>query len=69
MDKEWTLIDLINVLSLVIGIENLELNKQQINELDTHLTNQDTKLLAKIINQNDEIIRLLKEMKDAQKIN
>ena len=61
--KEWTFIDLINVLSFVIGLQNLDLNEKQNQALDEHLKIQDEKLLAKIIQQNEEIIALLKEKK------
>ena len=56
---------IISVLSLLIGIQNLELNEKQIKDLDKHLNRQDNDLLAKIISQNEEIIKLLKENKDA----
>ena len=58
--------DLINVLSLVVGLENLELNTQQVDNLDKHLKQQDSILkdeqeimLKKIIEQNETIIDLL----------
>lgn len=61
-------IDLINVLSFVLGIQNLELNESQIRSLDNHLKQQDDNLLAKIIEQNEllieqnkELLKLLKE--------
>lgn len=64
------LIDVINVLSYLIAVENLNLNTKQVNDLDQHLRNQDTilveqqnKMLEKIIKQNEEIIKLLKGAK------
>lgn len=61
-------IDFINILSFVIGIENLQLNEKQIDGLMKELTdNQDSMLLTIIeqnnllIKQNQEIIKLLKE--------
>lgn len=65
MSKELRFIDTINILSFIIGLENLELNEKQINSLDNHLSRQDNDLLAKIIAQNEEIIKLLKEIKNA----
>ena len=59
--KDWTLIDVISVLSFIVGLQNLELNEKQIKSLDNHLKEQDEKHLAKIIQQNEEIIQLLKE--------
>ena len=45
--------DLINILSFLIGVQNLNLNDKQIEKLENHLNNQDK--------QYEEIIRLLKE--------
>ena len=47
------LFDLINILSFIIGIENLNLNGKQIKKLESHLSKQDK--------QYEEIIKLLKE--------
>lgn len=47
------LLDLINILSFIIGVENLNLNDKQIEKLENHLNKQDA--------QYEEIIRLLKE--------
>ena len=47
------LFDLINILSFIIGIENLNLNDKQIEKLESHLSKQDK--------QYEEIVRLLKE--------
>lgn len=47
------LLDLINILSFIIGVQNLELNDKQIEKLEDHLNKQDK--------QYEEIIRLLKE--------
>ena len=47
------LFDLINILSFIIGIENLKLNDKQIEKLESHLSKQDK--------QYEEIIQLLKE--------
>lgn len=47
------LLNLINILSFIIGVENLNLNDKQIERLESHLSKQDK--------QYEEIIRLLKE--------
>lgn len=47
------LLDLINILSFIIGVQNLDLNDKQIEKLENHLKKQDE--------QYEEIIRLLKE--------
>ena len=62
-----TFLDIITILSFYIGLENLQLNEEQVNNLDQHLQQQDhilindqNEMLRKIIQQNDEIIQLLK---------
>lgn len=50
-DKNNYAIDLINVLSFIIGVQNLSLNDKQINELQEHLNKQDE--------QYEKIIKLL----------
>ena len=47
------LFNLINILSFIIGVENLKLNDKQIEKLESHLSKQDK--------QYEEIILLLKE--------
>ena len=73
--NEFEFLDILTILSFVIGLQNLELNEKQVNSLEQHLNKQDSELLAKIIDQNveiidqnveiieqnEEIIRLLKE--------
>ena len=49
------LFNLINILSFIIGIENLNLNDKQIEKLESHLSKQDE--------QYQEIIELLKSTK------
>ena len=51
-DNEY-LFNLINILSFIIGVENLNLNDKQIEKLERHLSKQDK--------QYEEIIKLLKE--------
>ena len=51
-DNEY-LFTLINILSFIIGVENLNLNDKQIEKLESHLSKQDK--------QYEEIIKLLKE--------
>lgn len=68
MSNNWeegnlSFLDIITIVSFVIGVENLRLNEQQNKQLDQHLHDQDNKLLSKIIAQNDEIIKLLRERK------
>lgn len=65
-------LDIINILSFVVGIENLRLNEEQARQLDKHLAEQDhilieeqNSMLKTIIEQNEEIIKLLKEKSNA----
>ena len=67
MDNNLDLLDLLTVLSFIIGIENLNLNIEQNESLDKHLQEQDhilineqNEMLKTIIKQNEEIINLLK---------
>lgn len=55
MNKEdkTLFIDLINILSFLIGIQNLSMNEDQINQLEEHLSKQDA--------QYEKIIQLLED--------
>ena len=64
--EQWGLIEWIGFLSFIVGLENLDLNEKQMNDLEMHLSKQDEELLSTIIKQNDEILKKLEE-KDAQK--
>ena len=68
---DWSFIDWISILSFIVGLQNLELNQKQVDNLEMHLDKQDNELLSKIIKQNvelinldTEIIKLLKENKN-----
>ena len=52
----------LDVISVVLQLENLELNEKQIKYLDEHLNKQDTRFLQKIYEQNETIIFLLEEL-------
>ena len=65
-------LDILTILSFLVGVENLSLNDIQIKNLDKHLQEQDKELkqkqdemLMKIIEQNQEIIKLFKEKNNA----
>lgn len=55
--------DFIALWSLDIGLQNLALNKKQVEGLMSEMTENQDALLKVIINQNNEIIALLKELK------
>ena len=51
-DRNDLLFDFINILSFIIGVENLDKNDEQIRALEEHLNKQDK--------QYEEILELLK---------
>lgn len=58
-------LDILNIISFMIGLENLSLNKIQVDGLMKEMTDGQDKMLRKIIQQNEEIISMLKEQKNA----
>lgn len=63
MGNNISFLDLLTILSFIIGIQNLELNIEQSQQIDQHLSQQDEEMLSKIIAQNEELLALLKERK------
>lgn len=57
----------LSILSVQLGLQNLELNEKQVNQLMKEMTGKQDDLLQKIYEQNEEIIRLLKEKKQCVK--
>lgn len=58
-NNDTLFIDLVNILSFVIGLQNLELNDNQIKQLEEHLNKQDE--------QYEKIIKLLEGGKNEGK--
>lgn len=54
-------LDILNILSFIVGLQNLELNQQQVDGIMSELKDTQNSMLSTIIEQNKEIIRLLKE--------
>ena len=54
-------IDLISIASFIVGLENLSLNKTQVNGIMQELQENQNKMLSEIIEQNKQIISMLKE--------
>lgn len=52
--------DLLNILSLLIGLQNLELNRQQVDGVMKELRENQNSMLKTIIEQNKEIIEMLR---------
>ena len=65
---ELEIMDIIALWSVVIGLQNLKLNEIQVDGLMREMTEKQDALLHKIIDQNEEIISLLKELK-CEKLN
>lgn len=59
--EQWSFFDLISILSFIVGLQNLELNKKQVASMMSEMRNNQNAMLSTIISQNEEIIRLLKE--------
>lgn len=66
-NKQFSFLDILTILSFIIGVKNLELNETQVNHLEDHLKSQDSilqdtqnEMLKVIIEQNKKIISLLK---------
>ena len=59
----WNLdfLDILTILSFIIGLENLNLNQQQVSSIMDELRKNQIAMLETIIRQNEEIIRLLRE--------
>lgn len=63
--SNYDFLDIITILSFIIGLQNLELNKQQIDGVMGELRDNQNAMLSTIIKQNEEIIKLLKEQNNA----
>lgn len=60
--EEFSIIDFISMLSFVVGVENLSLNKVQVNDIMREMQSNQNGMLSKIIEQNEQIIKMLKEI-------
>lgn len=59
--EQLSFIDIVSILSFFIGLENLSLNKVQMNDIMQELQSNQNGMLCKIIEQNEQIIQMLKE--------
>lgn len=62
--EQFSFIDIVSILSFFIGLENLSLNKVQVNDIMQELQSNQNGMLSKIIEQNEQIIQMLKEMRN-----
>lgn len=60
--EEFSIIDFVSMLSFIVGLENLNLNKVQVNDIMREMQNNQNGMLSKIIEQNEQIIKMLKEI-------
>lgn len=61
LGEQFSFIDIVSILSFFIGLENLSLNKVQVNDIMQELQSNQNGMLSKIIEQNEQIIQMLKE--------
>ena len=59
--EQFSFIDIVSILSFFIGLENLSLNKVQVNDIMQELQSNQNGMLSKIIEQIEQIIQMLKE--------
>lgn len=62
--EQLSFIDIVSILSFFIGLKNLSLNKVQVNDIMQELQSNQNGMLSKIIEQNEQIIQMLKEMRN-----
>lgn len=54
--EQWDFLDIISVLSFIVGLQNLELNNKQVDSLMGEMRDNQNTMLEKIIRQNEIII-------------
>lgn len=63
MDEEqWDFLDIISILSFIIGLQNLELNQKQVDGLMSEMRDNQNSMLQTIIKQNEIIIQQNKDL-------
>ena len=62
--EQFSFIDIVSILSFFIELENLSLNKVQVNDIMQELQSNQNGMLSKIIEQNEQIIQMLKEIEN-----
>lgn len=68
-DNTLNFLDILTILSFIIGLQNLDLNQKQMAGVMTELQDNQNAMLDQIIKQNDQIIKLIKELQYAQSSN
>lgn len=62
MNRQFDILDIIQIVSLYLAIQNLQENEKQSEILNKKLDNQDNEYLKKIIQQNEIIIAQNEEL-------
>lgn len=62
-------LDILTILSFIVSLQNLDLNQKQVNNVMAELQDNQNSMLKTIINQNEQIIKLIKELQYAQSSN
>lgn len=60
--EQWDFLDMITVLSFIVGLQNLELNNKQVDSLMGEMRDNQNTMLEKIIRQNEIIIAQNEEL-------
>lgn len=60
--EQWDFLDIISVLSFIVGLQNLELNSKQVDSLMGEMRDNQNTMLEKIIRQNEIIIAQNEEL-------
>lgn len=61
-EEQWDFLDVISILSFIIGLQNLELNQRQVDGLMSELRDNQNSMLHDIIKQNEIIIQQNEEL-------
>ena len=61
-EEQWDFLDVISILSFIIGLQNLELNQRQVDGLMSEMRDNQNSMLHDIIKQNEVIIQKNKEL-------
>ena len=61
-EEQWDFLDVISILSFIIGLQNLELNQRQVDGLMSEMRDNQNSMLHDIIKQNEVIIQQNKEL-------
>lgn len=61
-EEQWDFLDVISILSFIIGLQNLELNQKQVDGLMSEMRDNQNSMLHDIIKQNEIIIQQNEEL-------